>query len=191
MIMSKKHKHTVEQTEELMEETGQEILAAEETNQAEETEQPAQTPDYRDQYVRLYAEFENFRKRTEREKISFLAYGKKQLAEKLLPSYEILLRQAEKWNKQDGEAASETKSILDGVNLILAEMQKAFTSEGIVRMDVVNKPYDPATQEVVGMVPVPPEQDGLVVQEVQMGFTLDGSVLRPARVLVGQHTQEN
>lgn len=183
--MSKKHhKHT----EEICEDIAQEATAeAEET--AEQTAVQPDQPDYREQYVRLYAEFENFRKRTEREKVSFLSYGKKQLAEKLLPSYEILLRQAEKWGKQ--ETNGETKSILDGVNLIVAEMQKAFASEGIVRMDVINKPYDPATEEVVGMVPVPAEQDGLVIQEVQMGFMLDGNVLRPARVLVGQHTEAN
>lgn len=183
--MSKKHhKHT--------DESCRQELPQEQTETVETTEkenvQPQQ-PDYHEQYVRLYAEFENFRKRTEREKISFLAYGKKQLAEKLLPSYEILLRQAEKWGKQ--KATGETKSILEGVNLILTEMQKAFASEGIVRMEVKNKPYDPSTEEVVGMVPVPPEQDGLVMEEVQMGFMLDGKVLRPARVLVGQHTQDN
>ena len=186
--MSKKHhKHTGDTC---TQEPVQAEVATEEAVQTaeEETAQPAQ-PDYRDQYVRLYAEFENFRKRTEREKISFLSYGKKQLAEKLLPSYEILLRQAEKWGKQ--QADGETKSILEGVNLILSEMQKAFASEGIVRIETLNKPYDPATEEAVGMVPVPPEQDGLVIQEVQMGFMLNGSILRPARVLVGQHTQEN
>ena len=186
--MSKKHhKHTDEFCEQELPQEKKEPTETAKTVE-EENVQPAQ-PDYHDQYVRLYAEFENFRKRTEREKISFLAYGKKQLAEKLLPSYEILLRQAEKWSKQ--EITGETKSILEGVNLILNEMQKAFASEGIVRMEVVNKPYDPSTEEVVGMVPVPAEQDGLVIDEVQMGFMLDGNVLRPARVLVGQHTEEN
>lgn len=102
--MSKKHhKHTDESCEQ---ETAQAATQTVET--AEENVQPEQ-PDYREQYVRLYAEFENFRKRTAREKVSFLAYGKKQLAEKLLPSYEILLRQAEKWGKE--EADGETKSI--------------------------------------------------------------------------------
>ena len=74
--------------------------------------------------------------------------------------------------------------------MIAGEITKAFKSEGIERMDVLDRPYDPATQEVVGMVPSSEEQDGLVLQEVQMGFTLDGKVLRPARVIVGQE-QEN
>ncbi len=151
-------------------------------------EEPAQ-PDYHEQYVRLYAEFENFRKRTEREKASFLAYGKKQLAEKLLPSYEILLRQQEKWDKEKDQLATETKNLLEGVKMITAELSKAFRSEGIEKMDVLDKPYDPATSEVVAMVPSSEAQDGFVLQEVQMGFTMDGKVLRLARVIVGQHAE--
>ena len=149
-------------------------------------------PDYYEQFVRLSADFENFRKRTEREKAAFLSYGKKELAEKLLPSYEILLKQSAQLNKKDAlkNASNELKSVVDGMQLILTEMEKAFHSEGIEKMDVLNKPYDPSTQEVVAMVPAEEKQDGLVLQEVQMGFMLDGKVLRPARVIVGQHTEK-
>jgi len=149
-------------------------------------------PDYYEQFVRLSADFENFRKRTEREKAAFLAYGKKELAEKLLPSYEILLKQAAQLNKKETlkDAPNELKNVVSGMQLILTEMEKAFRSEGIERMDVLDKPYDPSTQEVVAMIPAQENQDGLVLQEVQMGFTLDGKVLRPARVIVGQYTKE-
>ena len=144
-------------------------------------------PDYYEQFVRLSADFENFRKRTEREKAAFISYGKKALAEKLLPSYEILLKQA---GQLANENKPELKNIVSGIQMILVEMEKAFRSEGIEKMEVLNKPYDPATQEVVAMVPTDKDKDGLVVQEVQMGFMLDGKVLRPARVMVGQHTEE-
>lgn len=161
----------------------------------EEQEQAAPevtTPDYYEQFVRLSADFENFRKRTEREKAAFLSYGKKELAEKLLPSYEILLKQGAELNKNEAlkTAPNELKSVVSGIQMILGEMEKAFRSEGIVKMDVLNKPYDPATQEVVAMIPADEKQDGLVLQEVQMGFMLDGKVLRPARVMVGQHTEK-
>jgi len=156
-----------------------------------ETACAEQAPDeYYERFVRLSADFENFRKRTEREKAAFLSYGKKELAEKLLPSYEILLRQTEKWASVREQATGELKNVLDGVQMIAGEITKAFQAEGIERMDVLDKPYDPATQEVVGMVPSSEKQDGHVLQEVQMGFTLDGKVLRPARVIVGQE-QEN
>ena len=161
--------------------------AAEPQAQVQETK-----PDYYEQFVRLSADFENFRKRTEREKAAFLSYGKKELAEKLLPSYEILLKQSAQLNKKDAlkNASNELKSVVDGMQLILTEMEKAFHSEGIEKMDVLNKPYDPSTQEVVAMVPAEEKQDGLVLQEVQMGFMLDGKVLRPARVIVGQYTEK-
>jgi len=172
----------------------QETLEQEPPQPAAEPEVAAQEtkPDYYEQFVRLSADFENFRKRTEREKATFLAYGKKELAEKLLPSYEILLKQSAQLNKKDAlkNASNELKSVVDGMQLILTEMEKAFHSEGIEKMDVLNKPYDPSTQEVVAMVPAEEKQDGLVLQEVQMGFMLDGKVLRPARVIVGQYTEK-
>jgi len=188
--MSKKHKHEAagrELEEQDLPET------AEPEIEVKPEDEPAQEkkPDYYDQLVRLSADFDNFRKRTEREKASFLAYGKKQLAEKLLPSYEVLLRQSEKMDKEAASdtCAAELKSLKDGIKMVLSEMEKAFRSEGIERMDVLDKPYDPQTQEAVAMVPSSEEQDGFVLQEVQMGFLMDGKVLRPARVIVGQHAE--
>ncbi len=157
----------------------------------EEVQTPPQ-PDYYERFVRLSADFDNYRKRTEREKASFLSYGKKQFAEKLLPAYEVMLREREKMSKEQAEAEceGELKSLRDGMRLILGELEKAFTAEGVTRMDVLDKPYNPDTQEVVAMVPSSAEQAGLVLQEVQMGFMMDGKVLRPARVIVGQESED-
>ena len=197
--MSKKHHHHHEEMEEenvkaaggeqnLPEDYEPEI---EVTPEDEPKEEKSGQPDYYERFVRLSADFDNYRKRTEREKASFLAYGKKQFAEKLLPAYEVLLRQQEQMEKEDGQgdASSELKNLKAGMKMVLSELDKAFKAEGIVRMDVLDKPYDPATQEVVAMVPSSEDQDGLVLQEVQMGFMMDGKVLRPARVIVGQHAE--
>ena len=184
--MSKQHHHHEPGSEKEQEFVGPHD---EEQLQEEKAVQEEQTPDYYDKFVRLTAEFDNFRKRTEREKAAFIGFGKKQLAEKLLPSYEILLRQQEKWAKEKDVLGAETKNLLEGVKMITAELDKAFRSEGIEKMDVLDKPYDPATQEVVAMIPSSEAQDGLVLQEVQMGFTMDGKVLRLARVIVGQHAE--
>ena len=191
--MSKKHHTKAEAHAASQAQEEEEMAQPEHTATEQETapEQASNTPNYYEQFVRLSADFENFRKRTEREKAAFLSYGKKELAEKLLPSYEILLKQAAQLTQKEAlqTASKELQSIISGIQMILGEMEKAFRSEGIERMDVLNKPYDPATQEVVAMIPADEEQDGLVLQEVQMGFMLDGKVLRPARVIVGQHTQ--
>lgn len=186
--MSKHHQHNKSAAPNAPEqdlETPTATAVNEETSPTPSTEETK--TDYYEQFVRLSADFENFRKRTEREKAAFISYGKKALAEKLLPSYEILLKQAGQLSK---EGKAELKNIVSGIQMILGEMEKAFHSEGIEKMDVLNKPYDPTTQEVVAMVPTDKEKDGLVVQEVQMGFMLDGKVLRPARVMVGQHTEK-
>lgn len=187
--MSKHHHKPAHVAEEQDLET---VVAEEQQHPETETATEETKPDYYEQFVRLSADFENFRKRTEREKAVYLSYGKKELAEKLLPSYEILLKQGEELNKKDAlkEASDELKNIVSGIRMLISEMTKAFKAEGIERMDVLNKPYDPATQEVVAMLPADEKQDGLVLQEVQMGFMLDGKVLRPARVIVGQHTEE-
>ena len=159
-----------------------ETVACEEPAPAEKTE-----PDYRDQYVRLYAEFDNYRKRTEREKAALIAYGKKDFALKMLPMYEVLLRQ-----QQQLQAGKEdAKALQDGMRMILTELDKAFRAEGITKMEVKGKPYNPDTQEVVAMIPAEKKQDGLVIDEVKMGFMMQDQVLRPASVVVGQAKEEN
>ena len=184
--MSKHNKKHVNEAEELAEEQ----LAEE---QAEEVscEEPApaekKEPDYRDQYVRLYAEFDNYRKRTEREKAALIAYGKKDFALKMLPMYEVLLRQ-----QQQMQAGKEdAKALQDGMRMILTELDKAFRAEGITKMEVKGKPYNPDTQEVVAMISADKKQDGLVIDEVKMGFMIKDQVLRPASVVVGQAKEEN
>ena len=182
---NKKHQTGYEELaeEQAAEEQAEEIACEEAPTPATKTEQP----DYRDQYVRLYAEFDNYRKRTEREKAALIAYGKKDFAQKMLPMYEVLLRQQKNLQSKKEQ---DPKALQDGMRMILSELDKAFHAEGIEKMDVLKKPYDPATQEVVATIPVSQEEDGLVIDEVKMGFVMDGQVLRPASVVVGQAQEE-
>ncbi len=181
--MSKKHHHKPEEApqEEVIEEPQEEVA------EAPSQEPAAEQPDYYEKYVRLSADFENFRKRTEREKAAFLAYGKKDFIEKLLPAYEVLLRQ-EKNLEKDAKKADE--NLVGGIKMVLGELKKAFESEGVKKMDVVGKPYDPQTAEAIAVIPASAEQDGVVLEEVQMGFMMDDKVLRPARVVVGKAQEE-
>ena len=90
----------------------------------------------------------------------------------------------------DKKLSGEMKSLLDGLNMVLGEMDKAFKAEGIQRLDCVGKPYDAQTAEAIAVIPAKPEQDGVVLEEVQMGFMMDGKILRPARVVVGKAEEE-
>ena len=179
--MSKKHHHQEPQEEVAQEEIEEQPQEVAEEKSAEEQ------PDYYEKYVRLSADFENFRKRTEREKAAFLAYGKKDFVEKLLPAYEVLLRQEKNLDKTDAQS---TENLVGGIKMVLGELTKAFKNEGVEKMDVVGKPYDPQIAEAIAIIPASPEQDGVVLEEVQMGFMMDGKVLRPARVVVGKTQEE-
>ena len=181
--MSKHNKKHQTGYEELAEEQAAEEQAEEMACAADETSAKPQEPDYREQYVRLYAEFDNYRKRTEREKAALIAYGKKDFALKMLPMYEVLLRQQKALQDKKDQ---DPQALQDGMRMILSELDKAFRNEKKKKMDVLNKPYDPATQEVVATIPAPADKEGLVIDEVKMGFMINGQVLRPANVVVGQ-----
>ncbi len=178
-------KHTKKQTVG-PEEVAEEQVAPQAETQAQPQPEAKTEPDYHEQYVRLYAEFDNYRKRTEREKAALIAYGKKDFALKMLPMYEVLLRQ----QKTLQEKAQDVTALQEGMRMILTELNKAFQAEGIQKMDVADKPYNPDTQEVVALIPAPAEKDGLVIDEVKMGFMMNGQVLRPASVVVGQAQEE-
>lgn len=185
--MSKKHHHHTDGLTE-QEEQDLPVDAQPQTPQ----EEPAPQPDYYEKYVRLSADFENFRKRTEREKAALLAYGKKDFVEKLLPAYEVMLRQQAHMQKEeaDEKGSAQMQSLRAGLNMVLGELKKAFAAERIEKLDVVGKPYDPQTSEAIALVPAPADKDGQVLEEVQMGFSMDGKILRPARVVVGKAEEE-
>ncbi len=185
--MSKKHHH---HTDGLTEQEEQELPVDAQPQTPQE--EPAPQPDYYEKYVRLSADFENFRKRTEREKAALLAYGKKDFVEKLLPAYEVMLRQQAQMQKEesDEKCSAQVQSLRAGLNMVLGELKKAFTAERIEKLDVVGKPYDPQTSEAIALIPAPADQDGQVLEEVQMGFSMEGKILRPARVVVGKAEEE-
>lgn len=185
--MSKKHHHHTDGLTE-QEEQDLPVDAQPQTPQ----EEPAPQPDYYEKYVRLSADFENFRKRTEREKAALLAYGKKNFVEKLLPAYEVMLRQQAHMQKEeaDEKGSAQMQSLRAGLNMVLGELKKAFAAERIEKLDVVGKPYDPQTSEAIALVPAPADKDGQVLEEVQMGFSMEGKILRPARVVVGKAEEE-
>lgn len=186
--MSKKH-HKKEEQNAQQAEPVEAREAIEELGHLEE-QTASEPPDYYDKYVRMCADFENFRKRTEREKAALIEYGKKEFADKMLPAYEVMLRQRQKLTADNPAEVNDIQGLKDGLKMLLDQMEKAFKAEGIERMDVLDKPYDPQTSEAIAMIPSSAEQDGFVLEEVQMGFTMDGKILRPARVVVGKGSEE-
>ena len=146
--------------------------------------QQAAQPDYYDQLLRLKADFENYRKRVDREKPELIAYGRNQVLCGLLPLYDTLLnaRKAfEKLPQTDDGAVGELRK---GLEMVYGELEKLLSAEGIQCMDCVGKPLDPMCHEVMGVVENDAAEEGMVHDELQRGFMAGSKVLRPARVRI-------
>jgi len=140
-----------------------------------------------DQLVRLKAEFENFRKRTDREKPELVRHGKRELLERLIPLFDVLLSAHEQLAVQsermkDGAAAE----LARGLELIFTEFTKLFKAEGIEVIEALGKPYDFDRHEVMGQLETDESPEGTVVEELQRGYLLDGRTLRPAKVRIAK-----
>jgi molecular chaperone GrpE len=139
--------------------------------------------EYLDQLRRLKAEFDNYRKRTDREKEEFYAYAKGRVIQNMLPILDDMDR-IFKYSK------SQEDHLTTGIELIYQKMRAILLNEGLEEIDPVGKPFDPVVHEALGVVDTESEKDGFVMEELERGYLLQGKLLRPSRVRVGRH-QEN
>jgi len=146
--------------------------------------QKVQAADYYNQLLRLQADFENYRKRMEKDRPELMKWGKAELLLKLLPLYDMLLSAHAHINSaRENGGGDET---LKGLEMIFKEFSKVFEAEGLRAMEPVGKPYDPMASEILGVVDGTDENDGLVVEELQKGFYYGEKILRPARVKIAK-----
>ncbi|HBL17734.1 MAG TPA: nucleotide exchange factor GrpE [Elusimicrobia bacterium] len=142
-----------------------------------------------DQLLRLKADFENYRKRVDREKPALIRHGKRELLERLLPLYDVLLSahqqvvlQTEQSEDEDREPA--VAEMMRGLEMIFGEFTKLFKGEGVTVIETVGKPYDFNRHEVLGQVETDEVPEGGVVDEIQRGYLIDDQTLRPAKVRI-------
>jgi molecular chaperone GrpE len=133
----------------------------------------------RDWATRVAADFENYKKRVERERQDQIRFSNERLLKEILPIVDNLQRAL------DAAARSgEAPSISAGVELVIAETQKILRRAGVEPIAALNQPFDPAIHEALQRVETEAVEAGCVVNEVQPGYTLNGRVLRPALVTV-------
>lgn len=146
--------------------------------------QKKQADDYYGQLLRLQADFENYRKRMEKDRPELIKWGKAEILLRLLPLYDMLLSAHAHINTaRENGGGDET---LKGLEMIFKEFSKVFDAEGLRAMDPVGKPYDPMASEILGVVEGTEENDGFVVEELQKGFYYGEKILRPARVKIAK-----
>ena len=151
--------------------------SAEENSEKEEVEQV----DYQDKYLRLYAEFDNFRKRTMRERVDLIMTASQDLIEKFLP----LLDDFDRAYKNASDDAGAMK---EGMQLIHSKLESTLTSKGLKVMDVrAGDDFNVDYHEAITNIPAPtPELKGKIVDVVESGYKLGDKVLRYAKVVIGQ-----
>lgn len=140
-----------------------------------------QVEELKDQLLRRAAEFENFRKRTIKEKTELILGGGRKVIESLLPVLDDLDRA-----KENIECAQDISALKEGVGLIMGKLWKTLSEQGLARIDTAGASFDTDFHEAVTQFPVDDDNlRGKVIDCVQAGYTLSGKVIRHAKVVVG------
>jgi len=133
-----------------------------------------------DRYLRLAAEFENFKKRSVRERSELRSRVQAELLERLVDALDDLRRFA-----HIDPALTDVKTIHDGMDMVERKFWKQLDAAGVTRIDQTGVPFDPHVHEAVTMHPATqPEQDHTVGSVLQAGYKLGDTLIRPARVVV-------
>lgn len=132
----------------------------------------------KDKLLRHFAEFENFKKRTIRERMELIKNAGEEIISTLLPVLDDFERAMK--NTAGGDDAFN-----EGMNLIYQKLKTTLEQKGLAVMESVGKPFDTDLHEAITSVPGPENMSGMVVEEMEKGYFLNGKVLRHAKVVVG------
>lgn len=134
----------------------------------------------KDKYIRLYSEFENFRRRTAKEKIETIMNATEGLMKELIPVLDDFERA-----QKSMETSEDVKAIKEGIDLIFNKFQKTLASKGLKPMESKDQTFDVELHECITQFAAGDDKKGLVIDEVEKGYFLNDKVIRYAKVVVG------
>lgn len=141
----------------------------------------AKIAELNDKYLRLYSEFDNYRKRTIKEKSDIIRSAGEDVFKAIIPTIDDFER-AIKAN----ETVTDAEPIKEGMVLIYNKLKSACVSKGLEAMESINKPFDADLMEAITHIPSPSEDmKGKVIDEVEKGYKLGEKVIRFAKVVIG------
>ena len=140
----------------------------------------ADAADYKDRYVRLCAEFDNARKRFERDKVEFVKYANEGLMTEFLNVLDDLERSVE----AAAQKHQDYDAFLKGIEMVMAHIHEMLKRNGVKPVEAVGKKFDPHCHEVLMQEPSSEVEEGTVLQELQKGYRLGDRVVRTAKVKV-------
>ena len=136
---------------------------------------------WRDKYMRLQAEFDNYRKRTLREKMDLVASGGSDVIKSMLSVLDDMYRAVAASEKSDDIAA-----LREGEKLVLQKFEEALRQKNVTEIEALDKEFDPDFHEAVARFAAGEDKKGKVIDVVQRGYMLGDKVLRYAKVVVGE-----
>ncbi len=179
-VMEDKNKveATVNEEEEQIEELEEQVAEQE----AELAEERDENTELKDKYIRLLAEFENFKKRSIRERIQLMDTAAEDTLLSILPVLDDFDRA-----KKVAEMENSTEQFSDGVALVYNKLYANLAQKGLKPMESTGEIFDPELHEAITEIPAPsPEMKGRVVDTVETGYYLNDKIIRFAKVVVGK-----
>ncbi len=148
---------------------------------SEEDKLKAEVSEWQNKHLRLYAEFDNFKRRTSKERLELLSMAGKDIIVDLLPVLDDFERA-----QKSMDAATDVEAVKEGVRLINQKLKNILSQKGLKEMDSIGNEFNADLHEGVTNIPAPTEDlKGKVVDEVERGYFLNDKVIRFAKVIVG------
>ena len=183
-LMSEATQDEAAENEEIQEEDVQDSAApTEEEKLAQELEEANKViEEQKDKYLRLSAEFDNYRKRTMKEKAEMILNGAEKTISSILPIVDDFERAL-----KNMETATDVAAVKEGVELIYNKFMSVLGQDGVKVIETKEKPLDTDFHEAIAVIPAPDKSlKGKILDCVQTGYTLNDKVIRHAKVVVGE-----
>jgi len=140
-----------------------------------------------DRLLRVYAEFENYKKRTAREMEDFRKFANESILREIL----VLVDNLERAVDSSGDQSDTDSCVVEGVHLTINEIKKVFEKFSVKPIDALKKPFDPNFHEAVMQEETDDHPDNIVLREFQKGYMIHDRLLRPAMVAVSKAKENN
>ena len=147
-----------------------------------ETSEEDQVKELKDKYLRLFAEFDNYKKRTARERLDLIRTASEGVIGSLLPVLDDFDRA-----RQTAEAGAEGEAFSEGVNLVYNKLYQVLKAKGLEPMDIENRDFDPELHEAITKIPAPSKElKGKIIDYIEKGYYLNEKIIRHAKVVIGE-----
>ncbi len=175
--MTENEMHTGGNTEE----TAENNLPVEEQMVDESTTFIKELEEQKEKYIRLLAEFENFKRRTAKERIEFFKTAGQDVIKDLLPAIDDVERA-----EQVIAGAKDVEAVKEGLKLISEKIKNILTQKGLKEIECRGLAFDTDSMEAITEIPAGDDMQGKVVEVLEKGYTLNEKIIRYAKVIVGK-----